>query len=379
MPDKIRRKFADFAIYSQTDKTAISVRDGVLEYLGVELDLEPADKVFTIYRSPATIANAAYAMAGIPLTDDHVSMEGAPIETGSTVTESSVIDQIDENTHSRLAVLNKLSVSDSMSIMLDAKRQLSLGYHADLIPHQRWDFEQIDIIPHHLAAVEAGRCGELCSFLDRKFTPKPLEGKTMKLNKAFIDAEGSVSLEQIVEIAAGLPEAIRKVPVDKLQELMPAMQEIMTYAKDQGVMTEDMDMPEDEMSDGYMKDEDKEGEEMKDEDMKDEDKPKFSDSDFRKKLKSEKNKFADAEVKRYSEVVTKARNFLDDTYDFDGKTANDLMSDSLATQSTDKFADSELAIAFKLLRKADTDYTKFGDSQPIGALTARINADLEGK
>ncbi len=144
-------------------------------------------------------------------------------------------------------------------------------------------------------------------------------------------------------------------------------------------MTEDMDMPEDEMSDGYMKDEDKEGEEMKDEDMKDEDKPKFSDSDFRKKLKSEKTKFADAEVKRYSEVVTKARNFLDDTYDFDGKTANDLMSDSLATQSTDKFADSELAIAFKLLRKSESNYKDFGDSQPIGGLTARINAQLEDK
>ena len=106
----------------------------------------------------------------------------------------------------------------------------------------------------------------------------------MKLNKAFIDAEGSVSLEQIVEIAAGLPEAIRKVPVDKLQELMPAMQEIMTYAKDQGVMTEDMDMHEDVMSDGFMMIVYKEVEEMRDAVMIDSQQSKRYNSDLRQTL-----------------------------------------------------------------------------------------------
>ena len=153
----IRKQFADLAVYSETARTAVSVRDGVLEYLGAELGLEPLDKVFTVYRSPATIANAAYAMAGIPLTDEHVSMEGPALDSGSRVESSVVIDQLDESTHSRLAVQNKLAVNDTLQLLLKDKRQLSLGYEADLVPHSRWDFEQINIVPHHLAAVPAGR------------------------------------------------------------------------------------------------------------------------------------------------------------------------------------------------------------------------------
>lgn len=379
--EKLTRQFADLATYSVKDRTAVSVRDGVLEYLGAELGLEPADRIFTVYRSPATIANAAYKMAGIPLTDEHVSMDGAAPDTGSTVTESEVIDQIDEPTHSRLAVRNKLSVSDAMSVTLADKNQLSLGYYGDLVPHSRWDFEQVNIVPHHLAAVPVGRCGPLCSFLDRKppTQPQPQEGKEMpKLHKAFQDADGAVSLEQVMEIAMGLPEAIKKVPVDQLGKLVPSLQEVMSYAKEQGAM------PEEETG---MEDEDME---TKDEDMEKKE-SEFADSLSKvigKKvkdaamvdgaIKAHAQKFADAEVKRYAEVVNKARNFLDADYDFIGKTANEVMRDALATQSTDKFEDSELPVAFKLLRKSNTDYTQFGDQKPDGGLTARIAKDLEG-
>jgi len=376
MPETIRKQFADLAVYSETARTAVSVRDGVLEYLGAELGLEPLDKVFTVYRSPATIANAAYAMAGIPLTDEHVSMEGPALDSGSRVESSVVIDQLDESTHSRLAVQNKLAVNDTLQLLLKDKHQLSLGYEADLVPHSRWDFEQINIAPHHLAAVPVGRCGPLCSFIDRKpDTPvKPQEGDTMKPNKlikAFNDAEGSVSLEQIVEIATGLPEAIRKVPVDQLVKLMPAMQEIMSYAKEQGAMPaeEDADMMDEEKTEGDeekdMMDEEKEG-----------DKENFADSS---KFKDAVASAVKGEVKRYAEVVNKARNFVDAEYDFAGKTANAVMRDALATQSTDKFEDAELSVAFKLLRKANTDYSNFGDTKPDTGLMSRISETLGEK
>ena len=372
MPETIRKQFADLAVYSKTARTAVSVRDGVIEYLGAELDLEPRDKVFTVYRSPATIANAAYAMAGIPLTDEHVSMEGPALDSGSRVESSVVIDQLDESTHSRLAVQNKLAVNDTLQLLLKDKRQLSLGYEADLVPHSRWDFEQINIVPHHLAAVPAGRCGPLCSFIDRK-PEKPQEGKTMKpkLIKAFTDAEGSVSLEQIVEIATGLPEAIRKVPVDQLVKLMPAMQEIMSYAKEQGAMpAEDPEME--------MEGEDMEGDEEKEmmDEEKEGEKENFADSS---KFKDAVASAVKGEVKRYAEVVNKARNFVDAEYDFAGKTANAVMRDALATQSTDKFEDSELPVAFKLLRKPNTDYSQFGDTKAETGLESRINADLGEK
>ena len=375
MPEKIRKQFADLAVYSETARTAVSVRDGVLEYLGTELGLEPLDKVFTVYRSPATIANAAYAMAGIPLTDEHVSMEGPALDSGSRVESSVVIDQLDESTHSRLAVQNKLAVNDTLQLLLKDKRELSLGYEADLVPHSRWDFEQINVVPHHLAAVPAGRCGSLCSFIDRKpDTPvKPQEGDTMKpkkLIKAFTDAEGSVSLEQIVEIATGLPEAIRKVPVDQLVKLMPAMQEIMSYAKEQGVMP--AEEPEKEMEG-----EDMEGEEKETMDEgKEGDKENFADSS---KFKDAVASAVKGEVKRYAEVVNKARNFVDAEYDFAGKTANAVMRDALATQSTDKFEDAELSVAFKLLRKANTDYSQFGDTKADSGLASRISETLGEK
>jgi hypothetical protein len=374
----IRKQFSDLAVYSDTARTAVSVRDGVLEYLGAELGLEPLDRVFTVYRGPATIANAAYLMPGIPLTDGHVSMDGPAVESGSQVESSAVIDLVDEPTHSRIAVHNKLSVSDELQILLKDKHQLSLGYEADLVPHSRFDFEQINIQPHHLAAVPAGRCGPLCSFIDRKpDTPvKPQEGDTMKpkkLIKAFTDAEGSVSLEQIVEIATGLPEAIRKVPVDQLVKLMPAMQEIMSYAKEQGVMPAEEDMADEDM-------------EMEDKDMEDMDKDADMEDMNGKENFADSSKFKDAvasavkgEVKRYAEVVNKARNFVDAEYDFAGKTANQVMRDALVTQSTDKFEDAELSVAFKLLRKANTDYSQFGDTKADSGLMSRISDTLGEK
>jgi hypothetical protein len=372
----IRKQFADLAVYSETARTAVSVRDGVIEYLGAELGLEPLDKVFTVYRSPATIANAAYAMAGIPLTDEHVSMEGPALDSGSRVESSVVIDQLDESTHSRLAVQTKVAVNDTLQLLLKNKRQLSLGYEADLVPHSRWDFEQINIVPHHLAAVRAGRCGPLCSFIDRKpDTPvKPQEGDTMKpkkLIKAFTDAEGSVSLEQIVEIATALPEAIKKVPFDQLVKLMPAMQEIMSYAKEQGAMPADEGMEDEELTD-------EEAAAKKEAPAAEEDKPKenFADS---KAFKDAVASAVKGEVKRYAEVVNKARNFVDAEYDFAGKTANAVMRDALATQSTDKFEDSELPVAFKLLRKPNTDYSQFGDTKPDTGLMSRISETLGEK
>ena len=359
MTEKIHRQFADIATYSDTERTAVSVRDGVLEYLGTELGLDPADHVFTVYRSPATIANAAYCMVGIPLTDEHVSLDGPASPDGGHVESSVVIDKVDEPTHSRLAVQNKLAVSDSLQTTLKDKRQLSLGYEADLVPHSKWDYEQVNIVPHHLAAVSDGRCGPLCSFLDRK----PEEKNMPKKEKAFFDAEGQVNLEQIVEIATGLPEAIRKVPVDQLVKLMPAMQEIMSYAKEHGVMPAEEPKMETEGEEKEMMDEEKEG-----------DKENFADSS---KFKDAVASAVKGEVKRYAQVVTKARNFLDADYDFSDKTANQVMADSLATQSTDKFEDSELPVAFKLLRKPNTDYSQFGDTKADTGLESRITKTLE--
>jgi len=192
-----------------------------------------------------------------------------------------------------------------------------------------------------------------------------------KKGKAFFDAEGQVNLEQIVEIATALPEAIKKVPVDQLKKIMPSLQQIMMYAKEQGAVEEAPAEGEEDMTD-------EEAAAKKEAPAAEEDKPKenFADS---KAFKDAVASAVKGEVKRYAQVVTKARNFLDADYDFSDKSANQVMADSLATQSTDKFEDSELPVAFKLLRKPNTDYSQFGDTKPDTGLESRITADLGEK
>jgi hypothetical protein len=371
-----RLHFADRVDFDAQDKTAISVRDGVLEYLGSEIGMEPADKVFTVYRSTSTIGNVFPDLVGIPLTDEHVSLDGNAPDTGSSVIDSQMVDLADAGDDARIGIKNKLQVSDAMLDILNTKRQLSLGYSADLVPHDRYDFEQQNIVPHHLAVVENGRCGPLCCFLDKqpgdKIKNLEREKKMKKdfVKKAFYDEDGEISLEQVVEIATNLPEAIKKVPVDKLKELMGPLMEITAYAKEQGVM------PAEEPA---------EGPEMEDEDY--EEKEKFEDSQkfkdavakaAEKQAEKKAQKLADKEVKKYAGVMAKAKDFLDADYDFGAKSATQIMRDALATQYGDQeFEDSELPTAFKLLKKPAPDYSRFGDSAMPSSLEKRVAEYLD--
>jgi hypothetical protein len=126
--------FQDSVTYNAVEKTALSVRDGVIEYYGQELGLEPYDKTFFVYRSPATIANAAMAMNGIPLTKEHVPLDEVAPQTGSLVTNAMMVDFVDGVTNTRVAVKNSILIGDGCKDYLDECRQLSLGYHADLVP-----------------------------------------------------------------------------------------------------------------------------------------------------------------------------------------------------------------------------------------------------
>lgn len=338
--------FNDALAFDKQNKTAVSFRDGVLRYLGSELGLEPADREFTVYRSPATIANAAARMAGVPLTDEHVSMDAPPAQPVGTVETSDLIDMFDEQNESTVGVRNSITVSDLISAALETgKRQLSLGYDADLVPHVKYDFEQRNIGPHHLAVVQAGRCGPACAFLDRKPTTTDEDQPMSKLLKAFLDAEGAPNLEQIVEIAQGLPEALRKLPMDKLTEVMPQLQEIIAIAGGANG-SDEVDEPE-EME---VEDMDGEPEEVEDE------KPKsYADStEF-------KDAVAEA-VKSHAAVVDKARDFLDNGYAFAGKSKEQIMRDALATEHGEtQFTDAELPVAFKLLKAQGSNLKNFGD------------------
>ena len=350
--------FRDEALYDPETRTALTVRDGVLEYLGAEIGQQPPEKVFTIYRSPATIAKIASLMNGLPITDEHVQpiKDVPPSNPIGTISGVDIVDLKDMETSSMLALKNTLEFTQGVP----DKREFSLGYFGDLRPHDVYDFEQFDLVPHHLAVVEHGRCGSVCSFLDHK------KKESIEVKFTFIDEDGVVSLEKIIEIAQALPEALSKVPVEKVQELFPLLQEIITTAKGLGV-----DMPVDVESEEAVADEAvKEEVATEDEDTTKEEKMPITDSvEFKDALK--------AMVSKHSMVIDKARNFLDDSYSFADKDTVQVMKDALATQHDTAFADEELDVAFKLLQK-NTSYKTFGDHKKDGKESGSFS-DLKDK
>lgn len=344
--EQISIKFCDTVSFDVKEKTAISVRDGILDYLGAEIGQQPYDKIFSVYRSPATISNTAMKMTGIPLTYEHVSVEEPAPNTGSVVSEAEMIDFIDESTSSRIAIKNKLLLNTKDEDILKERSELSLGYSAKLIPHEKYDFEQVGIIPHHLAIVSEGRCGSLCRFLDKK----TVNNKEIDHMINFKDEEGNISLEKIMEIVQSLPQVIAEIPLDQLQEFVPIFESLIALVKP---------AEEEEQSEMEAQDEEAEPNEeekaIQDEEMeKEEEEKKFSDAALKN--------YAKAEIKKYAQVIQKAKNFLDADYNFADKSANEIMKDTLSQYSNEKFEESELSIAFKLLKKQN-DYQNFGDKK----------------
>lgn len=392
---KVYAHFRDTLIYDGKEKTAVSVRDGVLEYLGAEIGYEPADKVFKVYRSPATIANAAQLMRGIPVTNDHVDLSRPVDESKGEVLTSRMIDLDMPVEKARIGVLNTLRIDGDLQAYLDAgKRELSLGYNAALIPapmESDFDLEQIEILPHHLAVVNAGRCGSVCSFIDHSKTEGSTDmtkktDKDKKLHKAFTDEGGAPSLTEIVAIAQSLPEALKTLPADKLMEVMPMLQEIvaMSGATAPAETTGDEDpaaKTEETTDEG--------GEEkplsqavtdskaFKDAVAAAAKKVKITDSkEFADAVAAETKKQTAAAIAKHVAVMDKARQFLPEDFKYEGKTTAQVMKEAVATEhGKQEFSDSELEVAFKMLKVKPSSYKNFGDAK-TGKFTALADKEL---
>jgi len=169
----MKSKFTDSVMYDSKTKTVVSVRDGILEYHGAELGIEPFGKVFKVYRSPETTHDIAAKMVNIPVTNGHIELTDI---IPSRLKEGFVLDSVfvemeDTEGSTTVKIRNKVTISDSLlNSIRDGKKELSLGYNADLVETdiEGCDYEQKNIEPHHLAVVEAGRCGNMCTFLDGK-------------------------------------------------------------------------------------------------------------------------------------------------------------------------------------------------------------------
>jgi hypothetical protein len=378
-------QFKDKVIYDGAKKTAISVRDGVLEYFGAEIGRTPVDKIFRVYRSPATIANAAALMSGIPLTNGHVSLDSAPTDPKGTVLTSKMIDIDLPEYKSRLGVVNTLGVADDVQSFLDAGiRELSLGYMADLVDAPAgsdFDLEQLNILPHHLAYLTAGRCGSVCSFIDHHKN-EGNEPMTKPLHKAFTDAEGAPSMTDIVAIAQALPDALKTLPVDKLTEILPMLQEIVKSAGGNAAPEgeETIEGGADTMEGG-----DADTMEGGDADTLEGGQDTLAGGEDDKKIavtdtaefKDAVSKASKASVKQHVEVMDKARQFLAANYNFKGKSTTQIMKDALAVDhGAQQFADGELELAFKMLKKTTSRHQNFGDGVAAGRFAAVANKTL---
>jgi hypothetical protein len=343
--------------YDGKTKTAISARDGVLEYMGAELGMVPADRVVRVYRSPATVANAAMSMAGLPLTDDHVSLDAPPVATIGTVAQSRLVDDATLGPECTMGIANKIAVNDTALALLDeGKRELSLGYTATLEPADEdaaWDFEQFDIMPHHLALVQAGRCGPGCRFVDsRPVTPTEDPMLEAKTPEAVTEPEAApapaslfdgYSLEQLQDFCWQLPDALRKLPAEKMAELIEPIKAMIMQA----AVPEPMPSP------------------VADEAPVPEAEPA---TEAPAEVTDAAVSLVDAvalATRALTETIDAARPLVDASYTFTGKDSMAIMRDCVAAQHPGKvFADTEIPVIFKVLqpRDANPGLANFGDA-----------------
>lgn len=303
---------------SLESKKVISVRDGYQEYLGAEIGLEPMDKVFKIYRSPETIRELNDKLKDIPLTIEHLDDLDKKVpdtEKVGRIISSKIINSNTKDKDETINLENEI-YTDENKLKYNQYKQLSLGYKATTLPHTKYDFEQIDIIPHHLAIVEKGRCGNGCKFLDK---------------------------EGVTEMT--------------LEELIAELKKKMGEAKD-----EDKKKAMDKMADMFPKKEDTKDEDIqkaKDE-AKEEAKKEYSDSLSKVKEEALKN-FQDSEVFKQAMldagnervgVISKAVNYLDKDYKFEDKQNLEIMKDALSAEyPNESFKDNEIGVAFKMLKE----------------------------
>lgn len=361
--------FRHRVFFDASTKRLRSVRDGVQEYLGMELGVEPYDRVFTVYRSPETISAIASDMDGLPIINEHIDPSNPPANSQiiGRISDTDVVEEVIDDYDSTLVLENKANVSDeTLKLRDNGKKEFSLGYTGKMREHDTYDFEQYDIniSTGHLALVDAARGGSVLTFVDKK-------EKNMDLSKIFLDADGSVNLQKVVDISSQLSEAIKTVPIEKLVDVVPVLEEVVMYGK-QGDPADVTDEEETEVTD---MEEEKTDMEMDYEDMEEEEKEKFADSKLVKsyvktldKSFKDSTEFKDAiaegiksGVETHVAVVDKARDFLEDDYSFGDKPASQIMRDSIKVMTDEEFTDSELSAAFKMLKKSD-QYKAFGDT-----------------
>lgn len=341
-------EFFDKVSITTDGKTLTSCRDGIQEYLGSEIvrsddvpDFDGNNNIYKVYRSADTIKNIN--LVGIPITDEHVAFD-KNYDDGyeGFIYESEIINAKDDNLKKTIEVKNKVKVFKKLQkIINDGKNELSLGYEAKITDVRDkdlgYDFVQSDIKPNHLAIVAMGRCGKGCKFDDKnKNGDKNMDIKTYQNAK-----DALAGILAIMPMFDAEEEKNLKAKMYKAGEKEETDEEIEARKKKEA----DMEMEKEKT--------DMEAEKKKETDMEKEEGTN----------KEQKDKLIKKGIADHIEVIAKATDLgcLDEKYIFAGKTANQIMGDCIKTQNDGTFKDSELSIAFKMLKKVDNPHANFGD------------------
>lgn len=149
-------------------------RSGMMIYGPDETPIEAGpDGVVKIYRDsedifrPETIASAQ----GKPVTNDHPDEDVVP-ESWKELAEGIAMNvRRGEGAMDDLLIADLLvTTPESIRLIQEGKREISLGYEADYDEVSPGVGKQSNLIINHIALVEQGRCGPRCAISDRKPT-----------------------------------------------------------------------------------------------------------------------------------------------------------------------------------------------------------------
>ena len=355
------KNFEHKVFFDYASKKLKSVRDGVQEYRGVEIGVQPYDRLFTVYRRPETITAIVGMLDGLPLIEDHIDPAKAPKdeEVNGVIEDTEIVEFNEGYKDSTLYLENSVNLNDKgLSALEKGKRQLSLGYLGKLKEHDVYDFEQYDIKPTHLAIVGKARGGDVLTFEDKK------TNKDINMEISFIDEDGKISLQKVADMAGSLTEALKNAPLEEIVAIMPTLQELVASAK-----SNDPSLQEEEVS-VESSDESGEEEEVKVETVEDENAESVDGEEQEMEDKGDHESFEDSQkfkdavnsvVAEKLNTIEKAKDFLPETYNFVDSSTSQIMRDAVEKETGEKFEDSELPVAFKMLKKQTSNYQNFGD------------------
>lgn len=147
-------------------------RVGVLLYGRGEIPVQPnADGIIRIVRDSDEVfhPNAILSFAGKPATDEHPPAKVSP-DNWKQYSIGTVLNPHQGNgrTENNELLYADLLIQDRQAIndVLAGKREVSAGYDAEYEQVKPGEGRQHNIIGNHVALVERGRCGPICSIGD---------------------------------------------------------------------------------------------------------------------------------------------------------------------------------------------------------------------